>query len=341
MSVVEFNQKQEGIEQFSYRGKHFTVPELSGDGLYLRPNQNAQIPAIPLDSPIIQDLNSIWDLQKFMIPRIPVYAGALSPEDLTIFTTPGARRTLDMPIKFPGSEIRLPVELGQFERAVQKIIDYERAVNPSCYDEYFCYLTVDQGMVQPGALQREAPCHVDGFQGARWNPKTKINHTYTVSDALPTVFYPQPFDFSRLDEAKHNFFWEMNRQVAETNSAYAWQGNSGEILLMDAYSVHRGVEADKPTYRTWIRLSFEVRIFDRLGNAHNPMFNYAWNMQPRDIESLGLEAFVPTSDPSLRVFPWQAPDGSALPAGAQKSQPKLRNDAFGGVTLPDIPGATT
>ena len=60
-------------------------------------------------------------------------------------------------------------------------------------------------MVEPGVLQREAPCHVDGFQGARWDPKVRLNHTYTMGDAVPTTYYEQPFDFTRLDEKVHNF----------------------------------------------------------------------------------------------------------------------------------------
>jgi len=161
-----------------------------------------------------------------------------------------------------------------------------------------------------GETLREAPCHVDGFQGARWNPKTLINHTYSFSEVLPTTYYIQPFDFAQLDEAKHDFFWEMNRQVALTNSLYAWQPKNGAITLMDVYTVHRGTESPYQQPRTFVRLSFEVRIFDRLGNAHNPMFDYHWEMVPRDIEALHLVAFDQSSEPSLRVFPHQKLDGT-------------------------------
>lgn len=324
-------------EQLSYRGKHFSLPALSATGVHMVPNGTSELPEIPRHSALIEDLNSIWDLERFKIPRTPVLAGTLSSEELESFRAPGVPRVLDMPIKMPGSDFRLPAELAQFAPAIQKIIDYEWTVNRQCFDEYYCYLTVDQGRVTSGTLQREAPCHVDGFQGARWNPKVRINHTYTVSDALPTVFYPQPFDFSLLDDRKHNFFWEMNRQVAATNSASAWQGKNGEILLMDAYCVHRGVEAAEPTERTWIRLSFEVRIFDRLGNAHNPMFNYDWKMVPRDIEQLKLDVFANDGDTSLSVFPWQAPDGSELPHGAEKTKPRLKRNALDDLSLPPRP----
>lgn len=46
-------------------------------------------------------------------------------------------------------------------------------------------------------------------------------------------------------------------------------------------------------------------------------------MVPRDSEALNLVAFDPTCDPSLRVFPWQNPDGTAIEPGSAKTQPNL------------------
>jgi hypothetical protein len=322
-----------------YRGKHYTLPVLSAEGTRITPDSGAKVPEIPRESPVIQDLNSIWDTSKFMTPRAPVSLGVMTGEELEKFGKWGVPRVLDLPIKFPGSDFRLPKELEQFADLVQKVANYELAINPGCFDEYYCYMTVDQGVITPGRLQREAPCHVDGFQGARWEPKVRINHSYTVGDALPTKYYVQPFDFSQLDEAKHNYFWEMNRQVAATNSEHACQPVAGEITMMDAYCVHRGVEAEKETPRTWVRLSFEVRQFDRLGNAHNPMFSYKWSMVPRDIEGLNLQAFDPGSDPSLRVFPWQDLNGEALTDRKARTSPNLKPGSdFGDAKLPGLEG---
>lgn len=311
-------------ETLTYRGKHYTVPILSEEGISIEPDGDALFFEPLDDSPILDRLNSVWDLANFRVPRRPVRLGIMGAEGRADFSRPGMPRTLDLPIKFPGSDVRLPLDFLQLRPAIQRVFDIEHRLNPGCYDEYYCYLTVDQGPVRPGALQREAPCHVDGFQGARWQPKVRVNHTYTITDCLPTVYYAQPFDFSRLDEAKHNFFWEMNRQVALTNSAHAWRPEPFELTLMDGYTVHRGDVAEVETLRTWVRLSFEVRIFDRLGNAHNPLFRYDWPMVPRDIEGLGLVAFDPNSDPTLRVFPWQDESGVAFDDRARRTQPNLK-----------------
>lgn len=315
------------VEELGYRGKHYTVPGLSAGGLVIEPDPKASVPEAPDDPlcrPIVDKIGTIWDLENFKVPRRPVELGRVPEDERPRIAAPGMPRTLDMPIKFPSSEFRVPAEFAQLRWLIQRVADIELQLNPRHYDEYYCYMTVDQGPVRPGTLQREAPCHVDGFQGARWSPKVRINHTYTVTDCLPTAYYVQPFDLSALDEARHNFFWEMNRQVAQTRSAHAWHPAPWELTLMDAYTVHRGAEAPAETHRTWIRLSFEVRIFDRLGNAHNPMFRYAWDMVPRDIEGLGLVAFDPDCDPSLRVFPWQDEAGNPHPDRHLRTQPKLK-----------------
>ncbi|MFY0542428.1 hypothetical protein [Nannocystis pusilla] len=312
------------VHELGYRGKHYTVPGLADVGVRIEPDPKASLAALPEDSPILHKIGTIWDLENFKVARRPVELGQVPETERAALARPGMPRTLDMPIKFPGSDFRLPAELAQLRWLVQRVADLELAVNPRHYDEFYCYLTVDQGPVRGGVLQREAPCHVDGFQGARWQPKVRINHTYTVTDCLPTAYYVQPFDFTGLDEARHNFFFEMNNQVARTRSAHAWHAAPWELTLMDAYTVHRGAAAEVDTYRTWIRLSFEVRIFDRLGNAHNPMFRYAWDMVPRDIEGLGLVAWDPDSDPSLRVFPWQDERGEPHPDRHTRTQPRLK-----------------
>lgn len=318
------------VERLGYRGKRYAIPIFDpADPVVLVPRpERAPSPPSPESSPILRCLHATWDLAEFERPRRPVSLGILDEDELRTFTRPHAVRVLDMPIKFPDrGEYRLPRALEQFAGALQRIVDFEHAVNPH-HDEYFAYLTIDQRTVAPRTLHREAPCHVDGFQGARWQPKCRNNHSYTVSDVLPTAYYVQPFDLRALDERLHDFFWEMNAIVADTEEAHRWQPAGAEITLMDCYSVHRGVEneSDTPVFRTWLRLSFEERrrVFDRLGNAHNPLFDYAWEMVERDIEQLGLRAYREDGDPSLRVFPWQGLDGKPLPPGAPKTKPRLR-----------------
>lgn len=322
--MTEYNAYNIPYDTLSYRGKHFVLPLFPQQGFEIIPNREHNQIALPeKDNPIFTDLNTVWDGNKFMVPRTPISLGLMTESERKSFSKPDLPRVLDMPIKFPGSHFRIPQAFEQFRDVITRIAHYEANINEQCYDEYYCYLTVDQSWVEPDTLQREAPAHVDGFQGAR-QAKTKINHTYVVTDHIPTTYYVQPFDLSHLDETKHNFFWEMNKIVADTNSEHAWQPQDNEINLIDAYTVHRGSEAQERVYRTWIRLSFETRVFDRLGNAHNPLFSYNWEMVPRDIEGLNLVAYDESMDASLRVFPWQKEDGTPHEDRNTNTKPNLR-----------------
>jgi hypothetical protein len=314
-------------ERIAYRGKQYELPIFDpADPVVLMPHrERARDPESP-DGRVVAGIHGVFDIAELLRPRQPASLGVIEGDELAVFARRDVPRVLDMPIKFPDlAEYRLPRGLAQFAGVIQRIIDVEHRINPH-HAEYFAYLTIDQGAVEPSQLQREAPCHVDGFQGARWHPRCHTNHSYTVSDVLPTAYYVQPFDLSALDERVHDFFWEMNAQVADTDEAYRWQPRPAELTVMDCYCVHRGVEADAPIHRTWLRLSFEERrrVFDRLGNAHNPLFDYAWDMVERDIEQLHLVPFRAHGDPTHHVFPWQAPDGTPLPTGAPKTRPRLR-----------------
>ena len=314
-------------DHVAYNGKHYLLPIFDTAGaVVLRPDPTrATIPASP-DGLVVAGIHRPFEIRELLHPRRPASLGLLDAAELVRFAAPGSPRVLDMPIKLPDlAEYRLPRALAQFAPTLQRIIDVEHLINPH-HADYHAYLTIDQGVVEAAQLHREAPCHVDGFQGGRWHPHCHTNHSYTVSDVLPTAYYVQPFELTALDETKHDFFWEMNAQVADTAEAHRWQPHAGELTVMDCYCVHRGVEARERTPRTWMRLSFEERrrVFDRLGNAHNPLLDYAWRMVERDIEQLHLRAFREHDDPSRTVFPWQALDGSPLPAGAPKTKPRLR-----------------
>jgi len=313
-------------EQASYNKKHYVLPRFDpAEPIVLHPRpERAAVPSSP-DGRVVAEIHGTFDITALRDrPRRPASLGVL--DDVPAFAQQNGIRVLDMPIKFPDlAEYRLPRALAQFAPVIQRIVDVEHLINPH-HAEYYAYLTIDQGIVKANTLQREAPCHVDGFQGQRWHPRCRTNHSYTVSDVLPTAYYVQPFDLTMLDEQVHDFFWEMNAQVADTDEAHRWQPAAAEITVMDCYCVHRGTDATIETPRTWLRLSFEERrrIYDRLGNAHNPCFDYAWDMVERDIEQLHLVAYRTDVDPSLNLFPWQAADGSVLPAGAPKTKPRLR-----------------
>lgn len=234
-------------------------------------------------NPILKDVHTVWDLSKFQTVRQPIVIGNMNRFEMDLIQE--YECFLDMPIKMAGSnEYRIPGEIYHIDFFVKRVAEYEHLINKNVED-YYCYLTLDVGRLKVGETQRRGGCHVDGFQGARIQPKNFINRSYTTSNILPTVFYPHPFETWHLDEEVDNFFLDFDRQAKED---LAWRPRHGEIVLMDAYCVHRADVTPAMLHdrlRVFIRMSYDVRIFDRLGNTHNPMFDYNWEMVPRDVQS--------------------------------------------------------
>ncbi len=259
----------------------FTIPTLTNDGPTLRP---VSLLKVKSNSLILQDVGRVWDIDSLATVREPVVIASVA--DRIKFSNPKSIRILDMPIKFPGEDYRLPLETIQFIATIQSIIDYEHSINTNV-DDYYVYLTVDQGFIKDGEIQRRQGCHVDGFQGARVTKKLPINRSYVVSDEVPTAFYIQPFHVEQLDDRYHNFFLAFDNQAQPDK---VWHPRPYDIVLMDAFTVHKAEVTPRPIYRTFLRLSYTMRIFDRKGNTHNPLFNYEWNMVTRDIQSTLQEA---------------------------------------------------
>ncbi len=258
-------------QSHSYNGKVFEVPTLTDiGGIHYYPLNNTE-------ERILDSRHRIFDLYHFGIARKPVVISEIPhhvPGDLM-----ESFRILDMPIKFPESIVRIPKECVRYNSIIEKIMQTERLLNPD-YSRYFAYLTIDYSEVEKGKSQRNGGYHVDGFQGARINPKVVADRSYVVVSDFPPVFCVQAWNVKKLNPAKDNFFLEFDRQAEKKNE---WSPNPWEIILMDAYMVHKAGIATVTRKRMFFRISFSVREFDRLGNTHNPMFNYNWKMVERDI----------------------------------------------------------
>jgi O-acetyl-ADP-ribose deacetylase (regulator of RNase III) len=252
--------------------------KLSGEGYTLTPG-SADV--ADRTSPIYGSILEPWSLEHLLTPHKPAKIGAI--EDRAAFSKP-VTSVLNMPIKMPGSEIRVPKELEQFREFLQKIIDHEKAVNPRM-DEFYMYLTVDQHAVKKGLTHRRPGVHIDGVQGARYAVKLPPEHLYSASDKLGTVFYDQPFDLTALDPAKQHVHAELERQADETRASAV---PDFDIAFWDSYSVHRADLAKEDLFRTFIRVEFSMKQYDSEGDTHNPLFEYDWKPVARPIPA-GLD----------------------------------------------------
>ncbi|MCR4295251.1 MAG: hypothetical protein NUW21_06930, partial [Elusimicrobia bacterium] len=270
--------------------------KLSGKGFVMTPRETTV--ANP-ESPVYGSLLEPWSLKHLLVPHKPVKIGEI--EDRAAFSGP-VTSVLNMPVKMPGTEIKVPEELGQFREFLQKIIDHEKTVNPEM-DDFYMYLTVDQHAVKHGTTHRRPGIHIDGVQGARYEVKLPPEHLYSASDRLGTVFYDQPFDLTKLDPAKQHVHAELERQAKET---HARATPDFDIAFWDSYSVHRADVAKEDFMRTFIRVEFSKKQYDSEGDTHNPLFEYDWKPVARPIpadlddQPLPPGGFTEGYDPELK-----------------------------------------
>lgn len=95
-----------------------------------------------------------WSLDLFSKPSLdPLIIGSI--EDKNEYSKRNELDQLfimDMPIKMPYSDVRIPAECEQFYEAIQKIFLHEKMIN-SDFDKSYCYLCIDQRLVVPGTSQ--------------------------------------------------------------------------------------------------------------------------------------------------------------------------------------------
>lgn len=222
--------------------------------------------------PLLKENREVFSFTGYAAGRPPVPLPAVDLSSLnTVYP-----RCLDMPVRLAGDDMyRLPDEWLGLKGLIQQLAEVEHANNNNWFD-YNTYLTVDCKHVVPDEQQRHGGLHVDGFQGARIQPKNKITRNYVMTTNGGTRFYPQPFTV--VDEKKFNVFQGFDLQagdfiIAEENTAY----------FMDAYMVHESGIAGREGLRTFLRLTYDVKKFDRLGNTHNSMIDYDWLMVDRKV----------------------------------------------------------
>lgn len=264
------------VGDVEHGGIRFQQTKLGSSGYGLSPRQWRK--PIPLKHFVIDTVHTVFDKAAFQHPHTPFVVDELLNEGK--FSRRNDIRILDCPIKFPGSDYKLPKEAAQFDEVLSKMLSFEHRINRNV-QAYYAYLTIDQGWVKKGELQRRGGCHVDGFQGARIYPKRAINRSYIAYDCVSPIFYCQPFYVAHLDERYVDFFDEFDCQALKAGEVFF---DPYRILLMNAYTVHKAKPSERDQYRTFIRLSYDVHKFDRLGNTHNPMFDYKWDMVARDTQ---------------------------------------------------------
>lgn len=229
-----------------------------------------------------------WDLSALKQINLPIKIAPLQTmTEKQAFNSPLTAQVFDMPFYMPEQGYKIPQELAPYVPFLAKCVAAEALANPKI-KHYNAYVTIDCGVVAPQAFARRQGLHLDGFltSANRLSHPGKTlwgDNTYIMSSQkeLMTEFYPGPFDLSYVDT-------DSPQAVLD---ALASQGKHMSYIQGDAYCLYRmntnNVHAVHPnltgTYllRTFMKVTFSERLFNRSGNTINPLLNYRYTYIPR------------------------------------------------------------
>ncbi len=219
-------------------------------------------PIIDSDNIAYHSMFKPFNLNQYLYPRPPIDMG-LSPP-----IHGGCPNVLRMPLKFPGTIYKIPRELEALEPLIQRAAEYEKFINKD-HDSCFCHVTCDFSYVPAGEYHRFPGFHGDGIQGTKLTPKVNVEHSYIQTSDPPTEFCLQPFFLKHLDEAKHNYFLEFDRQAKEAN---VYGSLPNHLYLIDPYMVHRTPKIKRRVSRLFLRITYAFTELQHPKNTINPLF---------------------------------------------------------------------
>jgi len=229
--------------------------------------QNEQLTDALNKFTFVKETQTPFDLRHLKFTREPVEIGAFN------FGNIGDVRVNHFMVKTNNSSEFVLGELekyGDIKNFISQCYDAanEMGLDP---DNRYGYITIDQLQVKAGASQRESGWHIDGMQGTEVPEKKNADFQFIWADQTPTRFCTMTFDMEGVDEAVHNIFKWVGRQV-DKNFCYYLKAN--EIYLMNAYHVHTAVKGTKPVFRRFARLSFTNTPITSVRMTDNPAIEY-------------------------------------------------------------------
>lgn len=177
-----------------------------------------------------------------------------------------------LPIKLIGDSKPVTEErLNCFNNIIGAICcDFIGVFGLNMYMESYAYLTAKNMFVTPGCSYNRPGYHSDGFM------TDDIN--YIWCDKCPTVFNTSQYALTMHHEFSLS---EMEQQSLKENEV-TYPDN--ELLRLNEFNIHKVAEIKEPTIRSFLKISFSKDKYDLIGNSHNYLLNYQWEMKKRQIQ---------------------------------------------------------
>jgi len=177
-----------------------------------------------------------------------------------------------LPIKMPNETQPIYEQrLKCFDALVGAIFcDYIGEFGLDNYVNSYVYLTAKHLYQMPNCSFNRMGWHSDGFL------TDDIN--YVWCDKYPTIFNKTYFSL-QLDDLLS--MEEMEKQAIRSNDV-TYKEN--QLLRLNQFNIHKVAPITKGGMRTFLKVSISKDKYDLLGNSHNYLLNYDWQMKERKQE---------------------------------------------------------
>ncbi len=174
-----------------------------------------------------------------------------------------------LPIKLPNQTKPIYEErLGCFDSLIGAICcDYIGEFGLDNYVNSYVYLTAKYLYQMPNCSFNREGWHSDGFL------TNDIN--YIWCNKYPTIFNKSNFNLSLDDDLSIK---EMESQaLSENNIVY----KENQLLRLNQFNIHKVAPITKSSLRCFLKISLSKDKYDLIGNSHNYLLNYQWDMKER------------------------------------------------------------
>jgi hypothetical protein len=132
----------------------------------------------------------------------------------------------------------------------------------------YVYITAKHLYVAPGCSFNRPGYHSDGFM------TDDIN--YIWCDKFPTIFNTSQYALTMHHE------YSLSEMEAQSLSDKEVRYSDNELLRLNQFSIHKVADVERPSMRTFFKLSFSKDRYNLIGNSHNYLLKYDWEMKPRE-----------------------------------------------------------
>ncbi len=175
-----------------------------------------------------------------------------------------------LPIKMPNETQPIYEQrLKCFDKLIGAICcDFIGEFGLDNYVNSYVYLTAKYLYQTPNCSFNRTGWHSDGFL------TDDIN--YIWCDKYPTIFNKTDFDLPLNDLLSME---EMEKQAMPFNDV-TYKEN--QILRLNQFNIHKVAPIEKGGMRTFLKVSISKDKYDLIGNSHNYLLEYNWQMKQRN-----------------------------------------------------------